>query len=77
MIFEEIFVFIGQENKDQDYNDIMFYTHSVDKNYEVILCLRSFLNKNLLPSLFSGVASFYISYSIFITHFLRKVGFNS
>lgn len=39
MIFEEIFVFIGQENKDQDYNDIMFYTHSVDKNYEVILCL--------------------------------------
>lgn len=40
MIFEEIFKFIiGQENKDQDYNDIMFYTHSVDKNYEIILCL--------------------------------------
>jgi len=40
MIFGEIFIFIiGQENKDQDYNDIMFYTHSVDKNYEIILCL--------------------------------------
>ena len=37
MISEEIFKFIiGQENKDQDYNDIMFYTHSVDKNYEII-----------------------------------------
>ena len=37
MISEEIFKFIiGQENKDQDYNDIMFFTHSVDKNYEII-----------------------------------------
>ena len=37
MISEEIFKFIiRQENKDQDYNDIMFYTHSVDKNYEII-----------------------------------------
>lgn len=40
MIFGEIFILIiGQENKDQDYNDIMFYTHSVHKNYEIILCL--------------------------------------
>lgn len=29
MMYEEIFKFIiGQENKDQDYNNIMFYNHS-------------------------------------------------